>query len=313
MWENNRPKSKYAIVLVGSNQYLPGINGIINALDYYGNKIDLHFIHDDILPKEYLEEIKKSDLDYRLVLENFTELRDAMVKEWPHFSPRNNYHEHTWLRYWYLMQIKDDYEVTASLDADSIVFNNITPWFDFAAGTDYLLTAYHYFRPLDIEKYELKNILTGLPVFNHPLICDPKKWADIFRIMFQRESELHESDMRCLNRVLLLNDRLKKVFVLSDFEWIGGYVWTSELRKRELAGKQYLIGTPNYFRVNVLHGKWYGKGFRENQHKGAAPQNQDKMTNNLKLICEMYKMLNLNHKVKISVMKNIHQDWDVCR
>ncbi len=311
MWENNQKKSRFAIVLIGSNPYLPGINGIINALDYYGNKIDLHFIHDE-LPEEYLNEIKNSDLNYRLVLRDFTELRDAMIHEWPNFSPRNKYHEHTWLRYWYLMQIKDEYEVTAVLDADSIVLNNITPWFEFTAGTDYLLTAYHYFAPIDIENYKIKNLLISLPVFNHPLICDPKIWADIFQAMFEREEKFHESDMRCLNRVLLLNNRLKKVFVLLDCEWIGGYIWISELRKRELDGKQYLLGTPNKFRINVLHGKWWGEGFRESQLKGAAPNNQEKMRNNLKLICEMYRMLNLNHKVKISVIKDISPNWDVC-
>ncbi|MHA1329620.1 MAG: hypothetical protein ACTSR2_00950 [Candidatus Hodarchaeales archaeon] len=303
MWDNGKPKSKYAIVLVGSTPYLPGVNGIVNALDYYGNNIDLHLIYDNDLPKDYEEKLKNSDLNYRLVLQPFSTLVEQMIKEWPKFSPRNKYHEHTYIRYWYLMKIKDEYKVTSCPDADSIIVNNITPWFEFVEGTRYLLTAQHLFMWSELEEYTKDKLLALLPIFNHPLICDPKIWFDVFKAMFEREAEFHESDMRCLNRVLLLKDRLKDVIPLLDCQWAGKYVWEGRLIERQLKGKFYLLGFPNIFRVNIIHGKWWGKGFREAQLRGAAPENREKMRQNLQLILKMYKRLNEEWKVRYPLNK----------
>jgi len=298
MWENHKPKSKYAIVLVGSTCYLPGVNGIVNALDYYGNNIDLHLIYDDDLPKEYEEKLKNSDLNYHLILQPFSVLIEQMISEWPKFSPRNKYHEHTYIRYWYLTKIKDDYRVTSCPDADSIIVNNITPWFEMVEGTRYLLTAQHLFKWREIEEYNESNLLIELPVFNHPLICDPQVWSDIFTKMFERESQFHESDMRCLNRVMLLNNRFKDVIPLLDCQWAGKYIWYGRLIERKLGNRWYLLGFPNVFRVNIIHGKWWGRGFRLAQLRGAAPENRETMKQNLDLIVRMYKRLNEEWKVK---------------
>jgi len=296
MWINKQKKSRFAIVVVGTNSYLPAINGIINGLDYYGNKVDLHFIHDK-LPEEYLKEIESSDLNYRLVLQDFSEQEKLMLKEYPGIA-NNIFQRWTYLRYWYLAKIKDEYQATAMLDGDSIVVNNITPWFEFVSGTDYLLTTYHIFGSFELENYNEDNIHFVQPVFNHPLICDPKKWSDIFHFMLKREEIHHEPDMFCLNKSLLLNKRIDKVIPLLDCRWVGGYIWVSPLRKVNLGGKDYLIGIPQMFRMNVLHGKWWGRGFRENQINGAASGNKETMRNNLKMIYELYKKLNEKHKVK---------------
>ena len=296
MWDNNKPKSKYAIVVVANKPYLPAVNAIINGLDYYGNKVDLHFIHDK-LPEEYLEEIKNSDLNYRLILEDFIEQEKIMIKEYPEVA-NNTFQRWSYLRYWYLTKIKNDYEATAVLDGDSIVVNNITPWFEFVSGTDYLLTAYHIFGSFELENYSEKNMDFVQPVFNHPLICDPKKWSDLFHFMLKREAKYHEPDMFCFNKSLLLTGKKDKVIPLLDCQWIGGYVWRSPLRKVELDEKDYLIGIPQMFRMNVLHGKWWGKGFREAQIVGVAPENKEIMRNNLSLICEMYKKLSEKWKIK---------------
>lgn len=297
MWENNQKKSKYAIVLVGSTHLLPGINGIINALDYYGNKIDLHFIYDDDLPDEYWEQLKNASLNYHLVLKPYSVLVEEMVKEWPKIAD-NFVHRHKYIRYWYLTKIKDEYEITSVLDADSIIVNNITPWFDFAKGTKYLLTAQHLFKWLEIEGYNLNNLLNELPIYNHPLICNPKLWFEVFQGMFERESKLHETDMRCFNRVMLLKNRIKDVFTLLDCQWQSYYIWYGRLIERELGGRYYLLGFPNIFRVNVVHLRWWLKGFREAQLRGATPQNKEMMKQNLDLIVKMYKRLNEEWKVK---------------
>jgi len=315
MWINNKPKSKYALVLVASNQYLPGINEMINALDYYNNQVDLHFVHDE-LPEKYIDEIKNADLNYRIVLNDFNDLEGSFLKTYPKLFPKDKYHIWTFLRYWYILQIKDEYKATAILDGDEMILNNITPWFEFASNTKYLMTARHHFRlsePEDFSQNDVDND-AALPYFNHPIICNPKVWASFFEFMFERESQYHESDMRTLNKCLYLSDKMKDVFPLLDLQWIGAYIWTSKIKKIVLNnGMQYLECENEKARINVIHGKWYGHGFRINQMNGAKPCNKEIMKNNLKLICEMYKKFNLNHKVKISAIGDMmNEDWDTC-
>lgn len=298
MWTNNQKKSKYAIVLVASNGYLPGINGIINALDYYGNKIDLHFIHED-LPGDYLKQIKESKLNYRLILQDFPEQEELMLKDFPDVA-NNKFQRWSYLRYWYINKIKEEYDATANLDGDSILLNNITPWFEFVSGTDYLLSGAHECMYLDIGNWTSKNWEYQRPFYCHPIICDPKKWSNVWSCMFKRERKYRESDMVALNRCVFLLGEKERVFLLPACQWTTGYFSVTPLNKTKIGERYFLQWIPEKMQINILHRRYYNRGFREHdiEARNLTGERKKIMENNIKLIIEMYKELNEKHKIK---------------
>ena len=297
MWVNDQPKSKYALVMCASNGYLPGVNATINSMDYYGNKLDLHFIHDDILPEGYWDEIKKAKLNYRLGMQNFSSQFDKFIKLYPKLYP-NVFQYWSYLRYWYMAQIKDDYDAVGLFDGDQILLNDITPWFELVSGTKYILAAQHIFHDFAAENYNEEIMNSVQPICNLPLIGDPKIWSEVYIHMCEREQTEHEADMDCFNKSTYLCGKWKDIIEVLDCQWNCGYVWRGTLRKLIIkSGKEFLIGVPNTFRVYAIHNKWWQEGFR-NAHCAKNSPDKERMSINLDLIFGMYKKFNLEYKVK---------------
>ncbi len=300
MWTNNKQKSKYALVLVCLGPgYARGTNATINALDYYGNKLDLHLLYED-MPIGYIEELKKTDLNYRIVFQPIEELRTKLNEEYPDELWKDAYHIGCYIRHWYFTKIKNDYKVTGLIESDAILLNNITPWFELAEGTDYLLTAYHSFQSFELENYEDKDKPFVQPLYIHPLICDPKKWEDMFKLIMKKGSTEHLVDMMSFNQSVLETGKKDKVIVLPDPQWLGGYIWRFPLSKIELKdNRHYLLTNPTMMRVNIMHGKWYSNGFREQQILQTHEADREVFRRNLELIKNEYLFFNGKWKLKL--------------
>jgi hypothetical protein len=296
MWSNDKPKSKYALVISADINYLVGVNATINALDYYGNQIDLHFIHDD-LPDNYWDSLKKSDLNYRIVLHPHKEIVKKFLEEYPN-SFQNRFQQWTYIKYWYMANLREDYDVVSCWDGDEILLNNITPWYDLVCGTRYMMAAYHAFHNWDHENYDERCFPSDTqPLWNAPLICDPKKWYLLFLTMLKMEETTRWPDMLSFNRCMLALDKMKDVFLLDDCEWGTQYIYFGMLYERRIGGKDMLVGGPTYFRVNTIHGKWCNKGFTQTLINKTDPVTAGKIINNVALIEKMHKKMNTTHKV----------------
>ena len=305
MWENKKPKSKYALILVADVAYLSGANSIINALDYYGNEVDLHFIH-KAMPEHYLEDLKKADLNYRLVLINY----DDLLKEWRSQYPASKedlYHDSCYIRHWYRTKLKDQYSVIGLAESDNILLSNITPWFELVEGTDKLVTAHHIYQSFPLENYGEAELEFLQPLYIQPTICDPNKWDDAFQIIVEKEKE-RKCDMMIFNQSVFLANKKDKVVILPDAQWIGGWIWTAPIVRENLKdGRSYLKTSPSHMRISMIHGKWYSAGFRQNQLQSQQEEHRDVMKRNLDLILEMYRLLNLNHKVNLEALFDDHK------
>jgi hypothetical protein len=61
---------KYAFVVGATYNYIPEITGMLNSLDYVGNKADVHLIEIE-LTEEFLSQLDK--LSYKVIVHHITQ------------------------------------------------------------------------------------------------------------------------------------------------------------------------------------------------------------------------------------------------
>lgn len=305
MWTNNKPKTDYALILFCCNHgYLPGANAILNAMDYYENKMDLHLIYDN-LPGEYLESLRVSDLNYRIEARALGEVLPMIADKYRNEKWVDYLYRLMWTRIWYMIWLADKYKVTGLIDGDALLLNNITPWFRMVEGTGYLATAYHSFHGLFLENYNESLMRTHVPLFMTPCICEPGKWLSTLEMVMQLGRDgITGNEMEGLNRAILLSGNRDRVFVLTDIEWLEWHVFHFPIRSINLDnGKRYVFSLPTNIRANVLHGRWYSRGFRDSH---AA--NNGVLISNFGTLINEYRFFNESWKVKL-FPSIVDKDW----
>lgn len=298
--------SKNALLVCANSAFQPGMNAMINAIDYYGSDIDLHVVVDPNLPAEYLDSLRNNNLNYNLIVRTLDEVIESMEFVYPNYW-QNEFQKWAYFRYFYIAYyMTDNYDAVGMLDGDQIIVNDLTKWFQMVGQTDFMITGFHAFHTVEMEEYcstVMSNYEKDIgykyriePLFNQPLICNPKLWAPFFKSLLDRLYETHEQDMDCVNKTLYYENLFRSVIALSPDAWIGNCVWHSQIASKTILGKSIFFTLPAHERINTIHGKWYCPGFCQAQHR--THTGDKKMVEaNIDKVFGFYIKMNTGHKI----------------
>ena len=284
--------SDYAIIIPASHGYLPGLNGILNALDFYENDCDVEVITNDI-PDAYFDEARQA-FDFGINVTQLDRLDAVKIEGWSgvrrlHFA-----------RYARALQLADIYEAIMFLDADCGLVNNIMNYFRLA-DKSYLILAAHNVLGTDAFTYKEYHHTNAVPIANMPMFLRP----DVNELVFERTIEISKGpggidDMPALYYALAENGALPDVVLLPDVLWLNNYFYTTYHQKNDkpiFGGKFYLYA--NRERVFIFHKRWWQEGHRAHEVAQLAGEAQKIAEHNTKLWQWVYWFFNTQWKVTI--------------
>ena len=284
--------SDYALVIPASQGYLIGLNGILNALDFYGNTCDVEVITNDI-PDTYFDEARQA-FDFGINVTQLGNVDAVKIEGWGgvrqlHFA-----------RYAVAAQLADKYQAIMLLDADCGLVNNIMHQFKIAADTGLILAA-HNVLGTDAFVYEQPHHTNAVPIANMPMFLRP----DVYHGVFKRTIEISAGpggidDMPALYYAIDQCGALADVVLLPDALWLNNHFYAALHQKNDnlaFGGKWYLYA--NRERVFVFHKRWWQEGHRANECAQLAGAARATAEHNTKLWQWVYWFFNTQWKLKV--------------
>jgi len=290
--------SEYALVIPANMPYMPGLNGILNALDYYGNTCAVEVITTDI-PDAYFDECRAA-FDYPIVVTQEADLPELAIDGWSmvrrlHFS-----------RYARAAQLAGKYEAIMFLDADCGLVNNIMHQFKLAGDSGLILAAHNVLgQDLFPFKYTERHHTNAVPIANMPMFLRP----DTYHEVFTRTIEISAGpggidDMPALFYAIDEAGALPNVVLLPDSLWLNNHFYQVPHKRVDFTaydGRFYLYA--NLERVSVFHKKWWHEPHRLREVAKIDGQNGVIAQHNTELWASVYRYFNTQHKVTIDFDK----------
>lgn len=298
--------SEHALILTSNIAYLPGINAILNGLDYYGNEdLDVHILFHGI--ESYIEKVKEK-FTFKINPYPVAELFE---------EGRSNYFNFKYCKYKYIELIKDKYSSVCHLDADCLILDNIMKYFVIASKTDLILCGQypHTWRTIecyfekDLKEEDIDIIICSYPLANFPVFYNPKTHMDLMKRCWDTRPAKDNEDRRrnrelyTFNKALYEMKKLEYVLPLPGNLWISdsGIIDGNDLRETSIAGKRYFYTALNH-RIHNIHNKWWKMGAAEGEIKQRG--NNPIVVENIKKIQKMLRLFNYEWKV------NLKDVWD---
>ena len=296
-----KPEHEYAIVMTSRGWGLhPGMNAVINGLDYYDNEVDLFLIHGND-ENEYLERIKTiPNLKVKIIPVPI----DICRTLWPDYKKDEGW-QNIFFRYKVINLVGQKYHSIMMCDSDMFCCNNIMKYFEVVTGSNLImLPSNPWGSSVEACKTNWARICTGAsapPFHCMPLFLDAKRHQEFLNKVWERGKEEAYLDMEILNRTIFAEKMTDKIFTLPNILWVHTS-WYYDMVKRVMYdGKIYLESMEE--RINFVHRRWWMsevcKKYVEDIDKDFCPQCYVKGRNNVKIFWEEYKRLNQTHKIKL--------------
>jgi hypothetical protein len=294
-------------MIPATDNYLPGLNALLNSLDYYGNVIDVWVI-DFGLPEEYKQKALAADFCYNLNFYSYTEI----VKGDYCLEPNrpSGFYYCVFSPYTLYARLKDKYDAVAFLGSDILVLNNIMPWFEIAAKTDFIVSAgnpYTFVQPDGIKKdhmYE-SGLIDVSPVSDTPLIMNPKIHFDVI-VETLNWGKKTDENLKAVNTALYYTKKMDKVLLMDSQLWTCGlfYLFRSQ-RSIGIDGKIILFH--NNERVHAIHKKYWTDAiiYSAMYDKVPGTWGYECTLNNTRNWSDLFRFFNTNHKVKFEYPANL--------
>jgi len=291
---------KYAAVVAADRRYLPGVNGLLNSLEYYGNDLDFHFIY---IPdgkggvEKFVEEIKNDDFFadrfFPVTVQSLTQsgFPERVRTPFGHAESLLKFY-----RYLYVVERLSDYKAVVIFDADIQVVNNIMRYLDIVAETERLLVINNDYTNEEHDNYSGKYPPRELrrPPLMGGMFWSPRKHADLIRRMVEISGEKGTSDMISFNYMLIENDLMKEVILLPALFWLNHVHYQyAPLFLRVIGGKRYLALNKGGERIYSFHRRWWSAGEATKWIRDKRGLEREIAYHNFKLFFEMTKFLNL--------------------
>ena len=179
------PMPKYAIVITADARYLPGYNGQINAVKYYGfdDKVEIHLVHTIPEKDGYIAEI--CDKFPNVVATRIEDLRKEYGKKYNDMpgEKRTKSVMKFW-RWWYPVERLADYDAICVMDADRQIVNDMTPYFDVCAKSNMILLAKNDYSDAEYFSYDdARAMRAEPPLYSNPYFITGKRLVDIFPLI----------------------------------------------------------------------------------------------------------------------------------
>jgi len=285
---------KNALIVTANKEFLPGLNALLNSLDYYGNTPDVHILYNSDLCS-YVHAIR-GRFNFRIHPFAIKGLSDP---------EKEDFFNYTYTRYKYVEIIKENYDVISHFDADTVILNNIMPYYEIAAKTTLFVVPASTLCQFPPEEFTDEALAKEIPFFNHPCFYNPHLYAGaiqrIWDIGQERYKVDRENDTISFNRTLFRGGILKNLLVLPGNLWLGSNTISRENFYRKSAGDKFYIHTTENHRIQSFHGKYWQPDYLEKHSKALEkwPEKLDRLTNNVTLFRRIISFFNDDCKIKL--------------
>lgn len=284
---------KYAIITTDTGMF-PGVNGMLNALKYYGNDVEFHYLWDGPKAEKFANEIVKDGFFKKFYP---IRLRGLMEEGWPkHHKPGEIVWYTMFYRYVYAVRKLLDYDAVSVFDADMQITNNIMQFFEMADKTDLLFMPNNDYSGQEFDECQAKAIkgAASPPLHNMPCFFKPKYFVDVMEEIIPRNYEVEVGgDMTALSHALLKLDVMKKVVPTPNVLWVLSHYYNVRLHKRKIADKLYLTLHHKGDRVNSFHRKWWHDSVCRNFiHQVKEKENRVIAANNINIFWQFTMFFN---------------------
>ena len=300
--------AKYALVVVGSRRYLPGVSAIINALDYYGTDVDVKYLwwpqdfedHDEVGKHFFkaLAEVKGMlscdveviDLDKYLRGKNPKGTRGWQCK----FSG-----------YLYASELQS-YDAVALFGADVLPLRDLTPWFQVADKTGLMVMGINAkgSRHFVFDRQTVANATASAPYTTVPLFLKPSLYKDFLRYVWAFGLAHEVGDMISFNYAVDKFDPPK--LTQPDLLWVRNNFNVDLVNLDEVDGKKHVITKLTHEHLWTIHNKYWSPRIVGGYVKKTADIDKDLTRHNLGVFQDMYNFFNNERSLKL------HADWMNC-
>lgn len=286
--------SKYAIVVTDTGMF-PGVNGMLNALRYYGNdNIEFHYLFFGKQAENFANEIVKANFYPNFFPVSIEELKNK--ENFPH-HPREG--ENVWYckmyRYLYAIYNLFSYDAVSVFDADMQIVNDIMDFFVIADKTGKFLLPNNDYSGQEYDSYKEEAIrgAASPPLHNMPCFFKPSLHCDFLKEIPKISLELTLGDMSSLSHSLIRTKAIDQIIPLPNAFWVLSHFYNIKLFKRKINNKYFLAVHNSGDRINAFHRKWwYSSVCRKFIEDVKNKHDQNIALNNVKLFWEMTQFFN---------------------
>ena len=302
--------SRYAVIVTADERFLPGVNALLNAMKYYQQEnIESHLIHN--IP-ERAGYIQRAEVAFGSFFKpvNITEYYQECRNEYWSRQPKHTKSSMKFARWWYPVDRLAHYDAICILDADRIITNNLTPWFDMIARSDMIGLAGNDWSDAMYFSYDDERAMRkNPPLYSNPFFITGRRAKELFPLIpeyAQNPKKYHPpyqrpttGDMHPVNLTLLQTGMIKDLYPLPATQWVfvqNGHV---RLAERVIQKRKYIGIHPNGDLLNTIHRRYWGQRMCSRLMNGHNEWQFDNGVNNTKLIWEFYKFFNTQLYLKI--------------
>jgi hypothetical protein len=197
---------RYAIVTTADPRLLPGVNALLNSLDYYGNEVEFHLLYwdsEDGVFAKYCSAVRPIFENLVAVnLQNWCDRR-KVADYWPNQKPVFYL---KFMRHIYPAYEMDTYDAVCIMDADMAVVNNLMPFFEICAEIGKILVPNNAdIHSQDYDNYS-ETAFTGAyapPYHSMPLFFVPEVDSSRLQLIPEYGLKIGRGEMTAVNKVLL--------------------------------------------------------------------------------------------------------------
>jgi hypothetical protein len=291
-----------ALIVTYNLAYLPALNALLNALDYYGHKnLDVHIAHTaDLNPA--LEILRKGGFSFNIITHPVE----------PLLNPKQGiYINLMFMRYKIAQIIARDYDAICHLDGDVLLLDNIEKYFTIAGQTDLIPCAEFPHTETNLDFFKTHDpdwAAAAFPMANFPVFYSPEKHIDMMQYIWDHFPEPDNADRERNNEMYIFNyaiwacKKIDCILPLPGNAWVGDkYMYHADIRSYIVGGK---IGMYDFLldRIHLIHNKYWKEGVAaaELERVGQASGNIERVSANIKEIQNVMEGFNTRWKTKLS-------------
>lgn len=275
---------RYAWIVSSNKTYLPSLNAMLNAIEYYGYKdVDVHVVCDTDI-EDYLQ---AADFSFNVIAVPIKTLSKP-----GHSLP----HDLIYSKYRHAYNIRKDYDAIMHIDCDCLILNNFEKYFEVAASTDLFVCASFPHTTISLADYGQHDadwVHINTPLANFPVFYDPMVYAGMMRDIWEMQpneqtcsdsSRNHE--MYFFNKIIYDHGYVDRVLVLPGNLWVtDAFMHSTKLNALTIAGKRTLFNA-TMDRIQVIHNKLWKEGIAEGEI--ARSGNSELCKDNIRKILDMF-------------------------
>lgn len=295
----------YAIVMTGDEKFLPGINGMLNAMKYYSMEhIEVHLVHNFPESSDYIERANEVFGSFFRPV-RITDYYNQCRREYWSQQTRHSKSSMKYARWWYPVDCLGECDALCVLDADRLIVSDLTRWFDMIARSDMIGLAANDWSEAMWDSYDdARAMAANPPLYSNPYFVSGRRAQEIFPLIPEYAENPNKyyppykgrsnttGDMHPVNLTILQTGMLKDLYPLPATQWVLVEYNHVRLCEREINGRRHLAIHKNGDILHTVHRRYWGQRDCARYMNGRTRERFDNAVNNVQLFWNWYKYFN---------------------